>query len=221
VAVSLFRIFNLFAHIVRVYHSSNLLPLTRHCCGSLRARKIAALGCNQNWRILMEREFPELLKKFHCIEIDYADGDGIDFEPYDSFYSENDTSEWIKAWTGNEDLNGNEYLIFGQDGTGGYGAFWLVRKTKDLLLQPIVFFGSEGELGVVAQSFYDYVWLFAQGVGPYEAVEYPGIERNENQNFITFAEKYAHSYKNSVSEIMAKANNEFPNFKATIQSLCR
>lgn len=169
----------------------------------------------------MERKLPDLLKKLHLIGIDYADGDGIDFEPFDNFYSEEETSEWIKAWTGNEELNGNEYLIFGQDGTGGYTAFWCVRETDDLLQQPIVFFGSEGELGVVAQSFYDYVWLFANGIGPYEAVAYPGLDRPQNQEFLEFAQTHALSHKNSANEITKKAKSEFPNFVSAIEDLCR
>lgn len=169
----------------------------------------------------MGREFPELLKQLHCIEIDYAEGEGIDFEPYDCFYSEDDTSDWIKAWTGNNVLDGKEFQIFGQDGTGGYAAFWCVRETSDLLLQPIVFFGSEGELGLVAQSFYDYLWLFANGLGPYEAVVYPGIERPRNQLFLEFAEKYAPSHRCSSNEILSKANNEIPDFKALIEGLWR
>jgi hypothetical protein len=168
----------------------------------------------------MGREFPELLRQLHCIDIDYADGEGIDFEPFDSFYSESDTSEWIKAWTGNTELEGSEYLIFGQDGTGGYAAIWCVRETADLLQQPIVFFGSEGELGVVAQSFYDYLWLFAGGIGPYEAVEYPDTERKQNQSFLEFAEKNAPSQKRSTAEVLARAAKEFPDFVNTIEGLC-
>jgi hypothetical protein len=84
----------------------------------------------------MERVFPELLTRLHAIKIDYADGDGIDFEPFDEFYSKEETAEWIKAWTGNLSLDGNEYLIFGQDGSGGYAALWCVRDSKDLLEQP-------------------------------------------------------------------------------------
>lgn len=169
----------------------------------------------------MGREFPELLKQLHCIEFHYADGDGINFEPYDSFYPENDTAEWIKAWTENEELDGSEYLIFGQDGSGGHAAFWCVRETTDLLQQPIVFFGSEGELGIVAQSFYDYLWLLANGFGPYEAVEYPSVERSKNQLFLRFAEKHALSHKSSTSEILAKAASEYPDFIETIDALCR
>lgn len=169
----------------------------------------------------MNREFPELLAQLHTIEIDYNDGEGIDFEPYDTFYDKSDTAEWIKAWTGNNELDGSQYLIFGQDGTGGYAAFWLVKESKDMLEQPIVFFGSEGELGVVACNFYEYLWLFANGIGPYEAVAYPGSQESRNEPFYTFAEKHALSCKSSASEVIARAVKEYPNFNATIEALCR
>lgn len=169
----------------------------------------------------MNREFPELLQKLHRIDIDYDDGNGIDFEPYDSFYSDIDTSSWIKAWTGNTGLDGKEYRIFGQDGSGGYVAFWCIRNTRDVLEQPVVFFGSEGELGVIARNFYEYVWLFAGGIGPYEAVAYPDIELHKNQKFIEFAEEHASSYKNSPREIIANATNEFPDFINSVQTQCR
>ena len=77
-----------------------------------------------------ERTFPTLLIQLHQLEFDYDDGNGIDFEPYQEFQSAKDTGDWIKAWTGNHDLTGAEYRIFGQDGSGGYAAFWLVRDGK-------------------------------------------------------------------------------------------
>ena len=169
----------------------------------------------------MDYEFPKLLKELHKIEIDYADGEGIDFEPFDSFYSEEETTEWIRAWTGNTDADGSSYLIFGQDGTGGYVAFWCVRETNDILQQPIVFFGSEGELGIVAQSFYDYIWLFAKGLGPYEAVVYPDIILSTNKKFLEFAKNNASSHQSSANEIIGRAVAEFPDFTSTIESLCR
>jgi len=169
----------------------------------------------------MELEFPELMRKLHSIEIDYADGYGIDFEPFERFYSPDEASDWIKAWTGNAELDGQEYLIFGQDGSGGYAAFWCVRETSNVLKQPIVFFGSEGELGVVARNFYEYLWLFASGLGPYEAVEYPDKQRPIDIHFVEFAEKYSSSYKSTASEVINKAKIEFPNFVTMIQGLCR
>lgn len=169
----------------------------------------------------MSREFPALLKKFHAIKIDYADGDGIDFEPFDKFYSEAETSDWIKAWTGNDKLDGHEYLIFGQDGSGGHAAFWIVRDTDDLLQQPVVFFGSEGETGVVALNFNAYIWLFANCVGPCEAVENPGFASTKNQEFLEFAKKHAALSKGTASEIVDRAKSEYPDFSKNIDQLCQ
>lgn len=74
--------------------------------------------------------FPEPLRKLHELEFDYADGEGIDFEPYSAFLSSSETNAWFKAWTGNNEVDGAEFRVFGQDGTGGYAAFWLVEPTK-------------------------------------------------------------------------------------------
>ncbi|BFM19036.1 hypothetical protein [Gilvimarinus japonicus] len=169
----------------------------------------------------MERKFPDLLKKLHDIEVDYADGDGIDFEPYTEFYSKEETSDWIKAWTGNDSLDGSEYLIFGQDGTGGYAAFWLVNESNDILEQPIVFFGSEGEVGVVSVNFAEYVWLFANGIGPYEAVAYPGLERPKNEEFLSFAKKYVPSSESTPVKIIEKAKLKYPDFEKMVDQLCQ
>ena len=45
----------------------------------------------------MERDFPNLLKKFHSIKVDYDEGNGIDFEPYEHFMSEADSTRWIRS----------------------------------------------------------------------------------------------------------------------------
>ncbi|WP_017725746.1 hypothetical protein [Acinetobacter baumannii] len=37
-------------------------------------------------------QFPDLLKKLHQLDFDYADGDGIDFEPYQDFLSPEETA---------------------------------------------------------------------------------------------------------------------------------
>lgn len=168
----------------------------------------------------MKTKFPDLLIAHNSIEINYQ-ADGIDFEPYEAFTSEEDTASWIKAWTGNDELDGKEYKIFGENGAGGYVAFWCIREVDDLLEQPIVFFGSEGELGVIARNFYDYIWLFANGIGPYEAVAYPEIKNTINSNFLKFANDNAKSYEASPSEIIARAQKEFPSFVSSIQQLCR
>lgn len=168
----------------------------------------------------MNRKFPDALKKMYEIEIDYYHHD-IDFEPYEVFNSKDDTAHWIKAWTGNESLDGSEYLIFGQDGSGGYVAFWLTKETDDLLNQPIVFFGSEGELGVISENFGDYVWLFAQGIGPYDAVAFPSLEGKKIDKLSKFARESFPSHEDIPKQIIHKARARYPDFEKMIQGLCR
>ncbi len=77
----------------------------------------------------------------------------------------------LTAWTGNPDAE-LEFRIFAQDGSGGVVAFWLVHAGKPYEEQPIVFLGSEGEVGPIACDLADFLYLLAGGVGPYEAIEY-------------------------------------------------
>lgn len=168
-----------------------------------------------------DRTLPPALAALHRLEFDYADGDGVDFEAFDEFQSARDNQSWIRAWTGNNKLTGAEYRIFGQDGTGGYAAFWLVRPGAALLAQPIVFFSSEGELAVVAADFADYVWLLAGGLGPYEAAVQPDLDRAPNEAFTAFAREHAAAAEKSPREVLARAQAEFPDFEATLRALCR
>lgn len=112
-----------------------------------------------------ETILPELLARANRLVYDYADGAGIEFEPFDEFLSAEETERWFQAWTGNPAADGSHFRVFGQDGSGGYTAIWTVRQDTDLLEQPIVFMGLEGETAVVARSFHDYLWLLAAGLG--------------------------------------------------------
>lgn len=68
-------------------------------------------------------EFPDLLTKLHNLKFDYNEKDSIEFEPYQSFMSREDTNEWLKLWTGNKQVDASSLLVFGQDGSGGHTAF--------------------------------------------------------------------------------------------------
>ncbi|MDZ7937753.1 MAG: hypothetical protein U5M53_05500 [Rhodoferax sp.] len=164
--------------------------------------------------------FPPLLTRLLKIECDYDDGNGIDFEPHSEFMAPAEAQRWFHAWTGNAVADASPYRIFGQDGTGGYVAFWLVRTGADVLQQPIVFFGSEGELGVVARDFLDYLWLLAGRYGPYEATAYPIEQRTPDAEFAAFAIAHAPDRRKSVAEVVAAAQEEFPSFVADVQKLC-
>jgi hypothetical protein len=167
-----------------------------------------------------DQTFPPLLAAANEIEIDY-EGDGIDFEPYDEFQPPEENASWIRAWTGNEELTGSEYRIFGQDGTGGLVALWVTRSGADLLDQPVVFFGSEGEIGIVAYDFGDYLWLLAGGVGPMEAVEHGADGAKPNAAFTALATKHAPGAKKTPSEVLARAREAYPSFSDDFMAQCR
>ncbi len=166
----------------------------------------------------MNREIPSVLAKLNEIDIDY-EADGIDFEPYQQFMSQEEQAEWLVAWTGNKNAR-LQLLIFGQDGTGGYAAIWPVNEGKPILDQPIVFMGSEGQVGVVAACFSDYLWLLASGHGPCEAVQFLDANASQNMAFLEFAEQHASTPKAGAVEIVAKAVDAYPSFNEMIDGLC-
>jgi len=168
-----------------------------------------------------DRSMPKALSELLELAFDYADGNGMDFEPYTDFLSLEDTRSWIQAWTGNKELSGEEYLVFGQDGTGGYAAIWRAWADKGLLDQPVVFFGSEGDLGIIAENFSSFLWLLAGGFGPYEAVAYPAEDREANATFTEFANSHASCAPISPHEVLANARRKFPTFEDGVRSSCR
>lgn len=163
---------------------------------------------------------PDVMRSLHRLDFDYADGDGIDFEPYPDLLSHVETREWLQAWTGNQGVDGSDFRVFGQDSTGGLAAFWVADETTGLLEQPIVFLGSEGETGVVASSFAEYLWLLAQNLGPLEVIEYGRNARGRNQMFAEFAQEHAPGAKANASAIVSAARDAHPSFGAFIESLC-
>lgn len=96
-----------------------------------------------------------------------------------------------------------------------------MNESKDILDQPIVFFGSEGEVSVVSVDFREYVWLFANGIGPYEAVAYPGLERPKNEEFLKFAKTYFPSSESSPIRIIEKTKLKYPDFERMVEQLCQ
>jgi hypothetical protein len=153
---------------------------------------------------------------------DYDDGNGVDFEPFEGFLTAEETTTWLRAWTGNGTLNGDGFRIFGQDGTGGYAAFWLVRQDQALVEQPVVFLGSEGETGVIARDLGDFLWLLADGLGPCEAADPRERDRlsRPNQVLAAIAERFAPGRRQSAGAVINAAAQEFPGFDDFIMELC-
>lgn len=163
---------------------------------------------------------PTLVAKASQLTYDFADGEGIDFEPFEEFLSAKETASWFQAWTGNPSADASKFRVFGQDGSGGYAAFWTVRDSSDLLAQPIVFMGSEGETAVLARNFYDYLWLLAAGLGPYEAASCPEIAYVAQPELASFALKNAAPAR-TAAQVLQDARTEFPSFVLDIDAQCR
>ncbi|MFC8448214.1 SMI1/KNR4 family protein [Kitasatospora sp. NPDC057223] len=169
-----------------------------------------------------DRQFPPALAAAMSAPFDYDDGEGIDFEPFPVFLSAEETTDWFRAWTGNKDLDGDRFRIFGQDGTGGYAALWLIRPAQELTEQPVVFLGSEGETGVVARDLGDFLWLLADGLGPCEAAD-PHERRRAPRPDLelrSVAERFAPGRNRSAATVIELAVQEFPDFEDTIAELC-
>ena len=168
-----------------------------------------------------DRSLPPALADVARAEFDYADGEGIDFEPYDAFDSAEETTDWLRQWTGNPELDGDAYRVFGQDGTGGLAAFWYGRPGRPLVEQPVVFMGSEGECGVVAGNLFDFLWVLADGCGPLEAVLYEDREPRPDAALTALAERHAPTPRRPAGDSTAEARAEFPTCAEDIDGLCR
>ncbi len=176
-----------------------------------------------------DRTFPAALTALVGIEFPWGDGESsgepapssIDYEPYEEFDSAEGTTDWIRAWTGNEELDGAAFRVFAQDGTGGLVTSWVVRPGRPLAEQPVAFFGSEGEVGVVATDLSSFLWLLAGGVGPQEAVEFGTDTGVPYSGLRAVAERYSGVEPRTPAEVLSAARAEFPDFAATVQSWCR
>ncbi|MER7398424.1 SMI1/KNR4 family protein [Streptomyces sp. NPDC000151] len=170
-----------------------------------------------------DRRLPPALAEVARVEFEFGDNDdeGVDFEPYDAFDSAEETTDWLRHWTGNHELDGGAYRIFGQDGTGGLAAIWYARPGRSLDEQPVVFMGSEGECGVVAGCLSDFLWVLADGFGPMEAAVYDEREARPDVSLTELAGRHATTPRRSAREIIAEARAEFPGFADDLDELCR
>ncbi|MEU1406026.1 SMI1/KNR4 family protein [Streptomyces sp. NPDC005728] len=166
--------------------------------------------------------FPAALAAALAHPFDY-DRDGVDLEPFDRFLSAEETTDWFRSWTGNKEVSGDAFRVFGMDGTGGYAAFWLVRPGREPADQPVVFLGSEGETGVVARDLSDFLWILADGAGPLEAVDPYGVglTSRPNAELTAVAEQFAAGRGQTAATLTRLAREEFAGFDDLIMGLCR
>ncbi|WP_030412728.1 hypothetical protein [Streptomyces sp. NRRL S-1448] len=168
-----------------------------------------------------DRRFPPALAAVAEAGFDVGDdGEGVDFEPFDAFESAEETTDWLRHWTGNHELDGDAFRFFGMDGTGGRAAIWCARPGRPLAEQPVVFLGSEGECGVVAGDLSGFLWVLADGLGPVEAVVFDH-DAHPDPALTALAERYATTPRRTAEQIIEEAEAEFPTFCEDIDALCR
>jgi hypothetical protein len=170
-----------------------------------------------------DRTFPAALAALAEVPYPFGDDDGeyIEYERYEQFTSAEETTQWLRGWTGNSDLDGDSFRLFAQDGSGGVVASWLVRSGRPLTEQPVVFFGSEGEVGAVATSLGEFLWLLAAGVGPMEAVQYGAEAGLARADLRTVAEMHSGISPRTPADVLGAARAEFPDFAVTVDTWCR
>lgn len=153
---------------------------------------------------------------------DYGAGEA-DYEPHARYMTAEETTLWLRAWTGNEDLAGDDFRVIGEDGAGGYAAFWLVRPGRPVVEQPVVFFGSEGDLGAVASDLGGFLWVLADGSGPFEAVDERERDRpsRPHAELTAIAERFAPGGCRPARSIIDAAQAEFAGFEGYVLGLCR
>jgi hypothetical protein len=168
-----------------------------------------------------DRAFPACLTEIAHAAFEFGDGEGVDFEPYDDFLSAAETTDWLRHWTGNHELDGAAFRVFGQDGTGGLAVIWCVRPGRGLAEQPVAFMGSEGQRGVVAADLSDFLWVLADGFGPMEAVLYQTRTARPDDALAAIAGRHASTPRRAARQIIGEAQAEFATFSDEVDALCR
>lgn len=113
----------------------------------------------------MKRTLPDKLaqmkkKKFHLEHLD-----GFEFQEADQ--------ETLDAWFNTKNGNQSKYLYsFAQDGTGGMFCLWSESGSNDLENGQVVYLSSEGDFGVLAANFDDFLSVLAGGLNLYDLVFY-------------------------------------------------
>ena len=132
-------------------------------------------------------EVPLTLKKFAMFEEEAGCGNTfnrnfdlmVDEDAFSTYLDEDELSE-------KEIASYNDALLpfATTDGTGGIVAFWIKKGNDDLEKAPIISFGSEGYIGVVAQDLKEFIKLLSFGAECMDASFYHSFnEYDEDSEF--------------------------------------
>ena len=100
-------------------------------------------------------QLPKIIKGLADLDIEQPE-----FELRDPAESDDD----IQAWLGALPSDGTRFVVFAQDGTGSLFCLWLRPGQADVETAPIVYLGSEGELGVLGKDPVAFLEFVASGM---------------------------------------------------------
>ena len=119
----------------------------------------------------------------------------------EGFFLTADEDDFWDSWLGDElpkekkkDFSKSVKIFAGADGTGGHYAFWFNDKNYDENTAPVVFFGSEGEVNLIASSIRDLIKILSLGVeisnGSFSRSCWDEYDDSEEICFDAFLERY-------------------------------
>jgi hypothetical protein len=167
-----------------------------------------------------DRTLPAVLVQAHLLwlrEFDHSP----DLDPGDMFEGSAETTEWWREVTNNPAAGVAPFRVFGRESSGGFAAIWTQDLESSVETQPIVFLGSEGEIGVIARDLGDYLWLLGSGVGPVEAIF--GLDRVPEPipALVALAHEYRQAPARTAETVKDAAGALLPALTAFIESVCR
>ena len=137
-----------------------------------------------------------------------AAGDA-DLEGYASFNEQYKPSDWARNPSVDQQM-----LTFAMDGAGGQFTLWR-QPNRELLDNPVVQLGDDGELHVLANDFASFAALVAAGVDLFSRSTDALTPRPQLQEFVQ--KTWADRAFGDATAILTDAKQAWPNFAAWMQ----
>jgi hypothetical protein len=161
-------------------------------------------------------DFPEALKHLEEV-VNGGQAGEMDFEMYQSFNEQYKPSDWTR-----NPKTDDELWSFGMDGTGGQVALWRHEPNVKLEDRPVVMLGSEGEVSAIASDLPSFLYLVANGMGPYEVAfdMLTGDEEANDEMLEWINEQWPKRKFPDAKKIIKEAKSKFKHFEKHLRAQC-
>ncbi len=163
-----------------------------------------------------DNPLPEVSLEFHpevaafCELVNSGGAGEADLEGYESFNEQYKPSDWAR----NPALD-QQMLTFAMDGAGGQFTLWR-QPGRELLDNPVVQLGDDGELHVLAKDFASFVALVAEGVDLFSKSLEDLDERPQLKDFVK--KQYGERDFGDAGDILQNAKTAWANFEEWMRS---